>query len=68
MRGTQRPKNTKRTILRLIAYMGRFKLLWIFVFLFVIISAFAEVAGAYLLKPAINDFIMPFVGQKNVDY
>ena len=68
MRGTQRPKNTKLTILRLIAYMGRFKLLWIFVFLFVIISAFAEVAGAYLLKPAINDFIMPFVGQKNVDY
>ena len=67
MRGTQRPKNTKKTILRLVSYMGRFKSLWIFVFLFVILSALAEVAGAYLLKPAINDYILPLIGKENPD-
>ena len=63
MRGTQKPKNTKKTILRLFSYMGKFKSLWIFVFLFVMLSACAEVAGAYMLKPALNDYIMPFIGQ-----
>ena len=67
MRGTQRPKNTKKTIRRLVSYMGRFKSLWIFVFLFVILSALAEVAGAYLLKPAINDYILPLIGKENPD-
>ena len=67
MRGTQKPKNTKKTIRRLISYMGRFKVLWIFVFLFVILTAFAEVAGAYLLKPAINDYILPLIGSQNPD-
>lgn len=67
MRGTQRPKNTKKTIRRLVSYMGRFKSLWFFVFIFVILSALAEVAGAYLLKPAINDYILPFIGKENPD-
>ncbi|MBR1404289.1 MAG: ABC transporter ATP-binding protein [Treponema sp.] len=67
MRGTQKPKNTKKTIRRLISYMGRFKVLWIFVFLFVILTAFAEVAGAYLLKPAINDYILPLIGSQHPD-
>ena len=67
MRGTQKPKNTKKTIRRLVSYMGHFKGLWIFVFLFVILSAFAEVAGAYLLKPAINDYILPLIGKENPD-
>ncbi|WP_407428857.1 ABC transporter ATP-binding protein [Treponema sp.] len=67
IRGTQKPKNTKKTIFRLVSYMGRFKMLWIFVFLFVIIAALAEVAGAYVLKPAINDHILPLIGQKNAD-
>ena len=42
-------------------------MLWIFVFLFVILTAFAEVAGAYLLKPAINDYILPLIGSQNPD-
>lgn len=65
MKGAQRPKNTRKTILRLVSYMGRFKALWIFVFLFVILSALAEVAGAYLLKPALNDYIMPLIGHES---
>ncbi len=67
MRGTDKPRNTKKTVLRLISYMGRFKALWPLVFLFVIVSALADVAGTYLLKPALNDFIVPLIGKKNVD-
>ena len=68
MRGTQKPRDTKSTILRLFSYMGRFKFLWIFVFLFVIIAALAEVSGTYMLKPAINDYIIPMIGADSPDY
>ena len=67
MRGTQKPKNTKKTISRLVSYMGRFKVLWIFVFLFVILDSLATVLGTYLLKPAINDYIIPLIGKENPD-
>jgi len=67
MRGTQKPKNTKKTISRLVTYMGRFKVLWIFVFLFVILDSLATVLGTYLLKPAINDYIIPLIGKENPD-
>lgn len=67
MRGTDKPRNTKKTVLRLISYMGRFKALWPLVFFFVIVSALADVAGTYLLKPALNDFIVPLIGRENVD-
>lgn len=65
MRGVQRPKHTKKTVSRLLSYMGSFKLLWPFVFLFLIITAAAEVYGTYLIKPAINDFIVPFIANEN---
>lgn len=67
IRGTQKPKNTKKTILRLVSYMGKFKILWPLVFFFVIAASLAEVAGTYLLKPALNEFIVPFIGKQNVD-
>ena len=67
MRGTQKPRHAKKTIGRLISYMGKFKILWVFVFLFVVIAALAEVAGAYLLKPTINDYILPLIGKENPD-
>lgn len=67
MRGTEKPRNTRKTVLRLISYMGRFKALWPLVFLFVIVSALADVAGTYLLKPALNNYIVPFIGKQNVD-
>ncbi len=47
--------------------MGNFKALWPVVFLCVVISAAAEVFGAYLLKPAINNYIIPLIGHKNPD-
>ena len=64
-----KPKNTKKTILRLMKYMaqGRIPLL-IFVGVLVIISAGAGVLGTYLLKPIINDNILPLIKATNKDF
>lgn len=67
-KGFAKPENTKKTLRRLFKYMGKFKFLWLFVFVFVIINSFAGVAGTYLLKPAINDYIVPLIAQKNPDF
>lgn len=67
MRGVQRPKNTKKTIARLISYMGRYKALWPLVFLCVIISSLSSVAGTYMLRPAVNNYIVPFIGHEHPD-
>lgn len=45
--------------------MGKFKLLWPIVFICVIISALSEVFGTYMIKPALNDYIIPFIGNKS---
>ena len=65
MRGVQRPQNTKNTIFRLMKYMGKFKFLWPIVFLCVILCALAEVLGTYLIRPAVNDYIVPLIGKQN---
>ncbi|MCQ2591780.1 MAG: ABC transporter ATP-binding protein/permease [Treponema sp.] len=58
-RGFAKPKNAKNTISRIIKYMGKFKALWIVVFLCVVISSGTSVIGSYFLKPAINNYILP---------
>src|SRR5574344_2970413 len=58
-RGMAKPKNAKKTIARLIQYMGKFKGLLVIVFLAVVISAGASVACDALIKPALNDYILP---------
>ncbi|MCR5187775.1 MAG: ABC transporter ATP-binding protein/permease [Treponema sp.] len=60
-RGLGKPKNTKKTIGRIIQYMGKFKALWFLVFLCVILSSGASLVGSYLIKPAINNYIIPMV-------
>ncbi|MCR5253317.1 MAG: ABC transporter ATP-binding protein/permease [Treponema sp.] len=67
-KGFAKPKNTKKTLLRILSYMGKFKSLWILVFFFVFVRSFASVAGTYILKPAINDYIIPLIGQQNPDF
>lgn len=65
MRGVQRPKNAGKTILRLLSFMGNFKHLWPVVFAGAVISSAAEVAGIFFIKPALNDYIVPFIGNSN---
>ncbi len=57
--GYKRPKNTKKALAELLRYMGYHKWLLLVVAALVFISTGASVAGTYLLKPVINDFILP---------
>lgn len=67
-KGFGKPKNTKKTISRLLKYMGNYKYLWIFVFICVLISSATSVIGSYLIKPALNDYIIPLIGNQNPDF
>lgn len=67
IRGTQKPNHTVKTVLRLLSYMKAFKFLLPLLFFCIILSAGAEVAGAYLLKPAVNNYILPLMGKQNPD-
>ncbi len=67
-KGFGKPKNTKKTIGRILQYMGKFKALWLVVFLCVITSSGASVIGTYLIKPALNNYIIPLIGNQNPDF
>ena len=57
--GYKRPKDTKKTIKHLLVYLGLHKWSFVLVAVLVFISAGANIAGTYLLKPVINKFIIP---------
>lgn len=57
--GYKRPKNTKKTMKKLLRYLGVHKLALAGVAVLVFISSAANIMGTYLLKPIINDYILP---------
>ncbi len=63
----EKPKNVKRTLGRILAYVFEYKIQLFFVVIAIIGSSLSSVAGTYFLKPIINDYIIPLVGQKNPD-
>lgn len=62
-----KPQNTLKTLLRLLKYMKSNIPLLIVVFFCVLISSITTVAGSYMLKPIINNYIIPLIGNKNPD-
>lgn len=60
-KGFAKPKDARKTIGRILSYMGKFKALWILVFLCVLISSGASVAGGMFTKIALNKFIIPLL-------
>lgn len=62
-----KPKNTAKTIKRILEYMRPNRLQLILVMVLVIISSLASIAGTYFLKPLFNKWIVPFIGQQNPD-
>lgn len=60
--GFQKPKSAKKTLLRILDYLMRRKWLLLLVAVFVFISAAAAVTGTYMLKPIINECIVPLIG------
>lgn len=66
--GYAKPKNTKKTLLRILKYMGKFKSLWILIFFCLLVSSGASIAGSYMIKPVLNNYIIPLIGRKNPDF
>ena len=57
--GYQRPKDMKGTFKKLMGYVGKYKGSLVLVAVCLIISSAAGVATSYLLKPLLNDYIIP---------
>ena len=57
--GYQRPKNMKGTFKKLMGYVGKYKGSLVLVAICLLISSAASVATSYLLKPLLNDYIIP---------
>lgn len=62
-----KPKNPGQTLKRIFSYMKEYKLQIVFVVIGILISSGANVAATYFLKPVINKYIVPFIGQQNPD-
>ena len=54
-----RPKNTKKALLTMLGYLGRHKWYMLVIALLVAVSSMAGILGTYLLKPVINQYILP---------
>lgn len=52
-----KPKNIKKTLLRLWKYLNKYKVLLVLSFGLVIISTISTLAGSYMLRPLINNYI-----------
>ena len=57
--GYQRPGNLKGTVVRLLRYISQYKLLFVLVAFCLVVSSLASVASSYLMKPIINNYIIP---------
>ncbi len=66
--GYQKPQNPGKTFLRIVKYMTDSKLRIAVVVVAVIISSCTNIVGTYFLKPLINDYIVPFIGQQDVNF
>ena len=55
----KRPQNTGKTLKRLMHYLGIHKFALLAVAFLVLISSMANIMGTYLLRPIINDYILP---------
>lgn len=63
----EKPKNVKRTLGRILAYILDYKIQLVIVVIAIFGSSLSGVAGTYFLKPIINDYIIPLIGQENPD-
>lgn len=66
----QKPKNTKKTIARLMGYLARRKWLLILVVLMVLLSTAGMLSASYFIKILTDDFLKPMlsVGIENADF
>ena len=58
-------KDTKGTVKRLLGYLSAYKLRFIFVVICIAVSAATVAYSAVFIQDLIDDYITPFIGQKN---
>ena len=59
-----KPKNTKATFSRLLGYLGKSKIMLVFVFVFVAFSALAGIIGTSFVETITDDFLLPVIGSE----
>ncbi|MBQ4555633.1 MAG: ABC transporter ATP-binding protein [Spirochaetaceae bacterium] len=64
-RPMQKPQNVGKTIKRIINYLTEYKGLLVAVVFCILFSSAAMIVGTGLLRPILNDYIVPFIGQEN---
>ena len=57
--GYQKPKDLRGTLGKLMHYLGQYKAMLCVVVVLLVISSACTVGGSYLIKPLINDYILP---------
>lgn len=64
----QKPKNTGKTLSRLLSYVGRYYgFTFIVVVICILISAYASVQGTLFVKTLLDDYVSPFIGTGSLD-
>lgn len=59
MRGFEKPKNTGKTVRRLLSYLNDRVVALAIVVVLMLLSSAGMLAGSYFIKPIINDYILP---------
>ena len=57
--GYQRPQDMKGTVKKLLRYVADYKALLVVVAICLILSSVTSIAASYMLKPILNDYIIP---------
>ena len=66
----QKPKNVKKTVLRLFGYLSKRKWLLILVVVMVLLSTFGMVSASYFIRVIVDDYLQPMLtaGPENADF
>lgn len=63
-----KPKNAKGTFRRILKYFKPYRGQLVLVLMGLLASVAANIAGTYMLRPIINEYIIPWIGNENPDF
>lgn len=63
-----KPKNAKGTFRRILKYFKPYRGQLVLVLIGLLASVAANIAGTYMLRPIINEYIIPWIGSENPDF
>ena len=66
-RRIEKPQNAGKTLMRILGYLLAYKVRLIIAAVCMVLAALCTVCGTYFLKPALNNYIVPLIGQENPD-